>query len=165
MARANDWYARIRTVFGVLLIGVAAWITQPVWLPVWDRVAGQEAAGTRFESVATLQQLQAALADSGGRPVLLDFTAEWCTTCRELERHTFADAAVVERLEGWRRLRFDVTASSAADREALAAFGLFGPPAVLLFDAEGREQRALRVLNFQPPKAFLATLDNFESRP
>lgn len=165
MTRANAWYGRIRVVFGVILLGVAAWITQPVWLPTWDRLSGHEVASVPFERVASLEALRTALKDSGGRPVLLDFTADWCTTCRELERNTFADAQVAERLSGWRRLRFDVTASTPADREALAAFGLFGPPAVLLFDVNGVERRALRVLNFQPPQAFLATLDNFETRP
>ena len=165
MARANAWYGRIRMAFGVLLIGVAAWITQPVWLPAWDRLANAAPSGVEFQRVATLQELRAVLDDTGGRPVLLDFTAEWCTTCRDLERHTFADAVVAERLSGWHRLRFDVTASTPADREALAAFGLFGPPAVLFFDEAGRERSVLRVLNFQAPRAFLATLDNFETRP
>lgn len=164
LSHANAWYGRIRVVFGIILLGVAVWITQPVWLPAWDRMAVRT-GGTTFEQVDSLQAVQAVLDNAQGRPVLLDFTAEWCTTCRELERYTFADAGVAERLSGWHRLRFDVTASTPADREALAAFGLFGPPAVLLFDAAGREARALRVLNFQRPDAFLAILDNFEARP
>jgi len=165
-ARANAWYARIRVVFGVLLLGVAAWISQPAWLPAWDRLAGGSAAPqSGFERVASLEAVRAVLRDSGGQPVLLDFTADWFTTCRELERLTFADARVAERLSNWRRLRFDVTASSPADREALAAFGLFGPPAVLLFDAAGVERREQRVLNFQPPAAFLTRLDRVEERP
>ena len=167
ISRANAWYGRIRVAFGVILLGVAVWITQPVWTPGWDRIAGPgTAAGLpTFERVSSLQQVRATLANTGGRPVLLDFTAEWCSTCRELERYTFADAAVARRLEGWRRLRFDVTGSTPADREALTAFGLFGPPAVLLFDAQGVEQRAQRVLNFQPPAALLARLDTFKGYP
>jgi thiol:disulfide interchange protein DsbD len=161
--RANAWYGRIRAVFGVLLLGVAAWVSQPAWLPVWDRLAGSDrAARSDFENVASLEALRTALRDSGGQPVLIDFTADWCTTCRELDRLTFADAKVAERLSHWRRLRFDVTASSSADREALSAFGLYGPPAVLLFDADGVERREQRVLNFQAPQAFLISLDRVE---
>lgn len=165
MGRANALYGRIRVVFGVVLLGVAAWITQPVWLPAWERVAGAGHAAPGFERVTSLTAVQTALRASGGKPLLLDFTADWCTTCRELERKTFADPEVAARLAGWKRLRFDVTASTAADREALAAFGLFGPPAVLLFGADGVEQRAQRVLNFQPPEVFLRKLDNVEARP
>jgi thiol:disulfide interchange protein DsbD len=161
--RANAWYGRIRAVFGVLLLGVAAWVSQPAWLPVWDRLAGSDrAARSDFENVASLEALRTVLRDSGGQPVLIDFTADWCTTCRELDRLTFADAKVAERLSHWRRLRFDVTASSSADREALSAFGLYGPPAVLLFDADGVERREQRVLNFQAPQAFLISLDRVE---
>lgn len=168
LSGAAGWYNRIRIVFGVLLLALAVWILQPIWQPAWDRWSRsttQVEQGVRFQPVTDLAAFRVALEGRGGRPVMLDFTADWCSTCRELERHTFSDASVAEALSDWLVLKADVTSSSAANRELLAHLGLFGPPAVLFFGADGAERQGERVLNFQPPERFIATIRNVAEQP
>jgi thiol:disulfide interchange protein DsbD len=165
LSRAAAWYDRIRVVFGVVLLGLAVWIVSPIWLPAWDRLSGAESSAPQFRRIGSLAELQQELQSARGQPVLLDFTADWCTTCRELERDTFADATVASELSTWRVLRADVTAAGEADRQLLASFGLFGPPAVLMFGADGQERKAERILNFVPPEAFLNHLKSVKANP
>ena len=107
--------------------------------------------------VRSVAELDAALR-SAGRPVMLDFYADWCVSCKEMERFTFADPAVQRRLAGALLLRADVTANNVEDRELLRRFRLFGPPALIFFDAEGREIGAARTVGFQKTSQFLETL-------
>ena len=107
--------------------------------------------------MASLGELDARLRAAKG-PVLLDFYADWCVSCKEMERETFADARVQRKLAGWTLLRADVTANSDDDKALLARFKLFGPPAIVFFDAQGREADQVRVVGFQDVDAFLATL-------
>jgi thioredoxin:protein disulfide reductase len=95
---------------------------------------------------------------SAGKPVMLDFYADWCVSCKEMERFTFSDAQVQARLVGALLLKADVTKNNADDRELLKRFGLFGPPGTLFFDAAGRENEAARVIGFQNTTQFLRTL-------
>jgi thiol:disulfide interchange protein DsbD len=108
--------------------------------------------------VATTSVLDQRLAASGGKPVMLDFYADWCVSCKEMERYTYSDPAVRERMRGALLLKADVTHNSADDRELLRRFGLFGPPGTLFFDAQGRELVAARVVGFQDRERFLRTL-------
>ena len=110
-----------------------------------------------FERVRTLAELEARVA-AAGRPVMLDFYADWCVSCKEMERDTFADARVQQKLAGWALLQADVTANSADDQALLARFKLYGPPGTLFFDASGREIDGLRVVGYQDAEAFLRTL-------
>ncbi len=90
---------------------------------------------------------------------MLDFYADWCVSCKEMERFTFADPAVARRLAGFLLLQADVTANSDDDKALLKRFDLFGPPGILFFDARGAERRTLRVVGFQPAETFQNVLD------
>lgn len=141
-----------------LLIGALSGARDP-WQPLAGLrgAAASEASRLSFARVGSLAELEARIKSSGG-PVLLDFYADWCVSCKEMERDTFADARVQRKLAGWTLLRADVTANSDEDKALLARFGLFGPPAIVFFDAHGRESEAARVVGFQDADAFLATL-------
>ena len=152
LPRAGAWMGKVKALFGVVLLATACWIVAPL-LPAFK---APSADGPRFAPVATTAALDAALA--GGHPVLLDFYADWCVACREMEAKTFSVPAVRAQLAGVRLLRADVTAAGPAERALLKRFGLFGPPAVLLFDGRGHEILDARVIGFQDAPAFLRTL-------
>ena len=111
-----------------------------------------------FETVKTLADLDARL-KTAEKPVMLDFYADWCVSCKEMERFTFSDPQVQARLTGIALLRADVTANTADDKALLKRFRLFGPPGIVFFDASGREIDGLRVIGYQPPEKFIRSLD------
>jgi thiol:disulfide interchange protein DsbD len=111
---------------------------------------------TRVDSTAELDR---AIAAARGRPVMLDFYADWCVSCKEMERYTFSDDAVRQRLSGVAKIQADVTANAAGHQALLRRFRLFGPPGIVFFDREGREIDGLRVIGFQPAGRFAAVLD------
>jgi thiol:disulfide interchange protein DsbD len=116
-----------------------------------------------FTPVRSLAELEA-LVSKAGRPVLLDFYADWCVSCREMEKFTFSDPAVARRMAGMVRLRADVTANNADDRALLKRFRLFGPPGIMFFDGKGRELPEARVIGFQDAERFGRSLDKVVSR-
>lgn len=114
----------------------------------------------RFERVRSVSELDARIAQAAaaGRPVLLDFYADWCVSCKEMEKLTFPDTRVKARLANVVLLQADVTANNADDKALLKRFGLFGPPGIILFGADGRE-RAVRVIGYQSANRFLDSLE------
>jgi thiol:disulfide interchange protein DsbD len=120
--------------------------------------AGQTTHHLAFQRVRNMAELDAAVAASAGRPVMLDFYADWCVSCKEMERFTFADTRVQERLAHAVLLQADVTANSADDKALLARFKLFGPPGIIFFDKTGHEAD-YRVVGYEPPEHFLASID------
>jgi thiol:disulfide interchange protein DsbD len=94
---------------------------------------------------------------AAGRYVMLDFYADWCVSCKEMERFTFADPKVRARLKDVLLLQADVTANSADDKALLARFKLFGPPGIIFFDKTGGEV-AYRVVGYEATDKFLASL-------
>ena len=153
--------AAVLAVCGLLqLAGAASGGTDPLQ-PLSHLAARGGAAATRagpvFNAVRSVAELDNALRTSG-RPVMLDFYADWCVSCKEMERFTFVDPAVQKRLAGALLLKADVTANNAQDRELLKRFQLFGPPGTIFFDAQGREVADTRVIGYQNSQRFLQTL-------
>jgi len=111
-----------------------------------------------FTRIADIAELEQRLATAGGKTVMLDFYADWCVSCKEMERFTFSDPAVQAKLNSAIVLQADVTANSAADKELLKRFGLYGPPGILFFDAKGQEMSDFRVVGYQNSEQFLSTL-------
>ena len=90
---------------------------------------------------------------------MLDFYADWCVSCKEMEALTFNDARVKQKLNAMLLLQADVTANTAEHKALLRRFSLFGPPGIIFFDAQGREIKGLRVIGYQNAERFLRTLD------
>lgn len=110
-----------------------------------------------FRKVTSVAELDEALR-TAGKPVMLDFYADWCVSCKEMERFTFTDARVQGKLAGALLLKADVTENNAQDRELLKRFRLFGPPGTIFFDPQGRELTGVRVIGFQDAERFLQSL-------
>lgn len=111
-----------------------------------------------FQRIVGTAELDARL-KAANRPVMLDFYADWCVSCKEMERFTFSDPKVAARMRNMLLLQADVTANSDDDKALLQRFGLFGPPGIIFFDAGGSERQGLRVVGFQDADAFGAILD------
>ena len=166
-AGASDW-ARLGKSLGLvalvagvaLIVGALSGARDPL-RPLAGLLAPADApaAASRvhFERVGSLAELEQRIA-AAGRPVMLDFYADWCVSCKEMEAFTFGEARVKARLDGMLLLQADVTANSAEHKALLKRFALFGPPGIVFFDAKGREIRGLRVIGYQGAERFLKTL-------
>jgi thiol:disulfide interchange protein DsbD len=111
-----------------------------------------------FRKVKSMADLDLAVQEAKGRHVMLDFYADWCVSCKEMDKFTFSDPRVQARLKDAVLLQADVTGNSDDDKALLKRFGLFGPPGMIFFDKAGAEI-AFRVVGYEPPEKFLASLD------
>ncbi len=137
----------------MLLAGAALGGTDPLEpLPGLER-AQPALAFVPVHSVAELDH-DVALARREGRPVMLDFYADWCTSCKEMEATTFLDPAVRTALSGTLLLRADVTSNDADDQALLRHFDVYGPPTIAFYDREGRERARYRVVGYMDGARF-----------
>jgi len=216
LPKAGPWMDFVKKLFGVMMLGVAAWMLVRIvpdraalalwavpalalaWL-VWFElkmrsagvwalraaglaaalygvalVAGAALGGTDplspipafthqvrtlpFRRIRTVADLERAVAQASAAKhgVLLDFSADWCTSCKEMERYTFSDPKVQSALANVALLRADVTADDADDQALLRHFGIMGPPTIAFYGADGRERSNLRVVGYLKADAFAA---------
>jgi len=225
LPRAGAWMDAVKHFFGVLLLGLAIWIIQPLlpigvqmflwamllilsaaYLRVLDALPHNASGGQKiikglgllvlllgiayligalsgardilrplggfakaeakapatlqFSRVKDIAELDQRLKQAHGQAVMLDFYADWCISCKEMERYTFSDARVQARLNPVLLLQADVTANSEADKALLKRYGLYGPPGILFFDAQGKEMGDFRVTGYQDAAQFLQSLQS-----
>jgi thiol:disulfide interchange protein DsbD len=163
LPKAGAWMTIVQRIFGVLLIGLAVWVASPIFTnskTSSNETMHQLESGLVFQRVATSAQLEAVLiqAKQKRQPVLLDFYADWCVTCKEMELLTFSDEKVKAALSTYLLIQVDVTKNTVEHQRILKQYALFGPPAILFFDANGEEKLSRRVIGFMKADRFLERL-------
>jgi thioredoxin:protein disulfide reductase len=167
------WMVWLQRTLGVLLVATAAWIASPLLQK--NDVAGttkivngqnvHQVGDLSFVVIHSPAELDAQLykAKEEKKLVLLDFYADWCISCKEMEVNTFANPDVSKELKQFVLLQADVTANSAENQALLKRFGLFGPPGILIFNQNSEEQKDQRVIGYMPPQRFIGRLKQFIS--
>ncbi|WP_294913859.1 protein-disulfide reductase DsbD [Sulfuricurvum sp. UBA5598] len=126
------------------------------FLPVKGAVSVETAAQHKtFEKITSIEELEAILADNKGKRVLVDFYADWCTACKELEEKTFSDEAVKTKMDEFVLVKVDLTSNDDAAKAISSKYGIFGPPAILFFDENGTRIKSADVVGFKEPQEFL----------
>ena len=153
------------TAYGVMiLIGVASGATDPLrpLYPLTQKAGGGSAVVSHpvFQPVTSVKGLDSIIAASAntGKPVLLDFYADWCVSCKEMEKYTFSDPLVAELMSQFTLVQADVTKNTTDDKTLLERYGLFGPPAILFFQLDGSESSEYRVMGFMKANNFASVL-------
>lgn len=166
-ANAHKWLkfwkgiAIIMLVLGItLLIGAMSGAKSPLQPLAGLRggIAEAQVSHLSFQPVKTVAELEEKIQASAGKLVMLDFYADWCVACKEMELFTFSDPRVQARLRGAVLLQADVTQNTADDTALLKRFNLFGPPGIIFFGANGEEVPQMRVIGFQNADKFLQNL-------
>ena len=122
------------------------------------------ASALAFKTIHSAEELDAILAESKGKKVMLDFYADWCSSCKELDAITFKDPAVIQSLNDYVLVRADVTADSEAEKALTKRFGLFGPPAMIFFDESGTVIQGGDLIGFKNAEDFLSHLKTLETK-
>ena len=166
--RVNKGFGYAAIVYGTLLIIGVATGTGTLFRPMQGLSlaghsgdAGQSSEHVSFQTVKTVDQLNTVLAQAKqqNQPVIFDFYADWCISCKEMEAFTFTDSKVAAKMKQAVLLQADVTANDDSDKSLLKEFGIFGPPAIIMYDREGNEQRNARVVGFMSADKFSTVLD------
>jgi len=162
------WMVWLQRTLGVLLVATAAWIASPLIQKNESSKSQNIVNGQAIHQVGELsfmvihssaeldEQLDRAKQEQ--KMVLLDFYADWCISCKEMEVNTFANPEVSKELKQFVLLQADVTANSAANQALLKRFNLYGPPGILIFNQNAKELTSQRVIGYMPPQRFIERL-------
>ena len=171
---AGIWMVWLQRALGVMLVLLAIWIVWPAFSMLRgeadpqniSRLEKRIAPNLVFQVVRSPQELQILLqkAQVEKRPVLLDFYADWCISCKEMEAITFTNPEVAKEMSRFVLVQADVTVNNSSTQALLKQYGLFGPPAILLFNGLGDEQKGLRVVGFMPPGRFSQRLQDLHKK-
>ena len=168
LPQTGAWMMWLQRGLGLVLVALAIWI---VW-PAMSVVTGnQTQTSTRtekrippdlvFQVVRSSEELERIMqkAKADNKPVMLDYYADWCISCKEMEAITFTNAEVGKAMSRFVLVQADVTINNPQTQALLKQFGLYGPPAILFFNGAGEEQKSLRVVGFMAPTRFLERLE------
>ncbi|SEA95313.1 thiol:disulfide interchange protein DsbD [Thiothrix caldifontis] len=156
---------------GMILFGVAAGsnnLLQPLkgifGGSAYAVAAPNQQIALNFQRIKGLEGLEQALnqAKAQNKPVMLDFYADWCVSCKELEHNTFKDPQVIAALGNTLLIQADVTEDDEKDQALNKHFGLFGPPQILFFTPDGEEIKSVRLAGYEAPEAFLKRVQRFQ---
>jgi thiol:disulfide interchange protein DsbD len=156
-------------LYGVIVVFGLASGNRNVFQPLHGISTGgamqsEQVQHLQFKQVKGVAGFKAALKQAKGKTVMLDFYADWCVSCKEMEALTFADPAVQAALANTVLLQADVTPNDDLDTELYKYFGIIGPPSIMFFDSDGNELRNHRVVGYMPAEKFrLHVLDAFDS--
>ncbi|MBX9001674.1 protein-disulfide reductase DsbD [Klebsiella aerogenes] len=146
----------------IIMLGAALVSARPLQDWAFGAPAVQQQAHLEFTRVSTFDELNQALAQAKGKPVMLDLYADWCVACKEFEKYTFSAPEVRQALKETVLLQVDVTKNSAQDAALLKHLQVLGLPTILFFNAQGEEQPAQRVTGFMDAAAFSAHLRDWQ---
>jgi thiol:disulfide interchange protein DsbD len=162
------WMVWLQRTLGVLLVATAAWIASPLLgqkdingsVKIINGQKIHQVGDLSFAVIHSLAELDAQFiqAKKEQKLVLLDFYADWCISCKEMEINTFANPEVSKELKQFILLQADVTANSPDNQALLKRFGLYGPPGILFFNLNSEEQKDQRVIGYMPPQRFIERL-------
>ncbi len=146
-----------------LLLGGMAGAKNPLhplnpFLPSQVATAASLPQHKKFERITSVEELDAILAENKGKKVMVDFYADWCTACKELEEKTFSDEGVKTAMDSYVLVQVNLTANDEAARAISSKFGIFGPPAILFFDENGTRQKDDDIVGFKEPQEFIKHL-------
>jgi len=142
----------------IILLAAALISVRPLQDWAFGAAAAQNQAHLNFIQISNVDELDHALAQAKGKPVMLDLYADWCVACKEFEKYTFSDPLVQNALKDTVLLQANVTANNAQDKALLKQLSVLGLPTILFFNEQGEEQPSERVTGFMDATAFSAHL-------
>jgi thiol:disulfide interchange protein DsbD len=173
LPQTGAWMMWLQRTLGLVLVALAIWI---VW-PAISAVTGNQTQTSIltekrippdlvFQVVRSSEELERILqkAKADNKPVMLDYYADWCISCKEMEAITFTNSEVSKAMSRFVLVQVDVTINNQHSQTLLKQFGLYGPPAILFFNGAGEEQKSLRVVGFMTPSRFLERLQELGAK-